>query len=295
MRFTKAHGTGNDFVVLADLDGTIDLTPALVRALCDRRTGIGADGVLRITPTDAGGAVFMDYRNADGSVVEMCGNGVRVVAKHVVDHGLAAPGVDGRLVVDTRAGARPVVVHRGAGGVVERVTVWMGAPAVSATAVALDVPDPAGERHTLEVEHDGRPHVLDVVTVSMGNPHVVTLVDDVAVAPVTTLGPVVETDPRFGEGTNVEFLEVTAPDHARLRVWERGVGETMSCGTGACAALVAAQRLGRLGAAASIDVPGGRLELVHDPDDDPQVRMTGPAVEVAHGELDRAWLAAVRT
>ncbi|MFP5309078.1 MAG: diaminopimelate epimerase [Actinomycetes bacterium] len=294
MRFTKAHGTGNDFVVLADLDGTIDLTPALVRALCDRRTGVGADGVLRITGTDAGGAVFMDYRNADGSVVEMCGNGVRVVAKHVVDHDLAAPDADGRLVVDTRAGARPVAVHRGAGGAVERVTVWMGAPAVSATAVALDVSDPAGGRHTLEVEHDGRRHALDVVTVSMGNPHVVTLVDDVAVAPVTTLGPVVETDPRFGEGTNVEFLEVTAPDHARLRVWERGVGETMSCGTGACAALVAAQRLGRLGTAASIDVPGGRLELVHDPDADPQVRMTGPAVEVAHGELDRAWLAAVR-
>jgi diaminopimelate epimerase len=285
----KAHGTGNDFVVLADLEGSIDLTPALVRALCDRRTGIGADGVLRITATDAGGAVFMDYRNADGGIVEMCGNGVRVVAKHVVDHGLAHPDGDGRLVIDTRAGARPVVVHPGADGLVDRVTVWMGTPDVSAAAVAFDAADPDALVHHLDV--DGM--VLDLVAVSMGNPHAVTLVTDVDSAPVTTLGPRVETDVRFRERTNVEFLQVTAPDHARLRVWERGVGETLSCGTGACAALVAGQRLGRLGSAAAIDVPGGRLEIVHDPDVDPQVRMTGPAVEVASGIVGPAWLAAV--
>ena len=285
MEFTKAHGTGNDFVVLADPDDRLDVPAALVRALCDRHHGLGADGVIRIGAGDGDAEVFMDYRNADGSVVEMCGNGVRVAAKHAVDHGLVAAG-DDVVRVGTRAGVKPVRVHRGDDGRVDRVTVDMGPPVLDAARVPFET-DRDGPEHTVAI--DGREVRLGVA--SMGNPHAVIEVDDVDDAPVTTLGPRLETHHRFPAKVNAGFAQVLGADEIRLRVWERGVGETQACGTGACAAVAVLQRAGRVGERVDVRLPGGTLVVEHT--DGGTVWMTGPAVEVAHGVLDRAWLAAV--
>lgn len=302
MEFTLAHGTANDFVVLADLEDRIELSPRLARALTDRRRGLGGDGVLRIAPGDhgahdrtpgAGGAggdradVFMDHRNADGTAAEMCGNGVRVVAKHVVDHGLVAPADGDTVRIGTRAGVKPVVVHRGPDGLVDEVTVDMGPPVVAPDEVPFKAEDPAALLHRIEVDGD---RTVEVAVVSMGNPHAVLRVDDVGVAPVADLGPRLEIHPRFPARTNVGFAEVVARDTVRLRVWERGVGETAACGTGACAAVVALQRLGRLDDEVAVELPGGRLTIRHS--DGGTVTMAGPAVEIGHGRIDDAWLAA---
>ncbi|HUR51292.1 MAG TPA: diaminopimelate epimerase [Mycobacteriales bacterium] len=253
MRFLKGHGTENDFVLLPDPDGSIVLTKELVRRLCDRRAGIGADGVLRVVPTakepeaaDFVGraAWFMDYRNADGSVAEMCGNGVRVYARYLVMEGLAE---EGELRLATRDGIKDVTVDG------ERITVDMGQAVV-------------GDALTV----DGMP----ATAVDMGNPHAV-----VHVASVEALG---ELDPERRD-LNVEYVEDVAAGHLRMRVHERGVGETRSCGTGACAAVVATVlRTGELrGSTYTVDVPGGRLEVTWG--EDGHVLLTGPAVLVAEG------------
>jgi diaminopimelate epimerase len=253
VRFLKGHGTENDFVLLPDPDGSLVLTKELVRRLCDRRAGIGADGVLRVVPTakepDAAefvgeAAWFMDYRNADGSVAEMCGNGVRVYARYLVMEGLAE---EGELRLATRGGVKDVAVDG------DRITVDMG------TAVV-------GEPLTV----DGMP----ATAVDMGNPHAV-----VHVASVEALGAL---DPERRD-LNVEYVEDVAPGHLRMRVHERGVGETRSCGTGACAAVVATVlRTGETrGSAFTVDVPGGRLEVTWH--EDGHVLLTGPAVLVAEG------------
>ena len=273
MRFVKAHGAGNDFVLLPDLDDRLTLSAGLVTALCARHTGIGADGVIRIAPARAGSDadVFMDYRNADGSVAEMCGNGVRCVAKYVVDRGLVA---DGDVRVDSRAGVKVVsVTERDAAGLVRAVRVDMGAPV------------PGDVRRPLEV--DGS--VVEVTTLSMGNPHAVLLVDDVAAAPVAALGPRIERHPAFPDRTNVEFIAVPAPDHVVGRIWERGVGETQASGTGGSAMAVAAHLLGRAGRRTTVSLPGGDLQVDWGAT---TLHVTGPAVEVAAGTLDDAWLRA---
>ena len=276
----KAHGTGNDFVVLLDLDDRLPLPDRLVRALCDRRTGVGGDGVIRIGAPRSGGDVFMDYRNADGGAVEMCGNGVRVVAKAVVDRGLVTGDV---VAVDTRDGVKQVEVVRAADGRVATATVDMGPPHWAAAEVPVDVDDPQ------EFHLDVAPE-RTWASVSMGNPHALTRVDDVATAPVTTLGPRVEAHPAFPQHTNVEFAHVLGPDEVDLRVWERGVGETQACGTGACATLVVLRAAGLVGDHATIHVPGGDLQVRYAPDDHPGVLLTGPAEEVATLTLDPAWL-----
>ena len=288
MEFTKAHGTANDFVVLTDLEDRIELSAVLVRALTDRRRGLGGDGVIRIGPGGDAADVFMDYRNADGSVVETCGNGLRVVAKHVVDHGLLGSAEGEPIRIGTRAGVNPVSVHLGPDGRVAEVTVDMGPPAFDPADVPFEADDPDALLHVVAVD-DQR---LDVAVVSMGNPHAVTVVDDVAVAPVALLGPQLETHPRFPAKANVGFAQVVADDAVRLRVWERGVGETAACGTGACAAVVALQRLGRLGEEVAVRLPGGTLRVRHSGGG--TVTMTGPAVEVGRGVLDDAWLTAAR-
>lgn len=271
MDFFKAHGTGNDFVVLVDLDDRLDLDDHLVRALCNRRFGVGADGVLRLGASEAGD-VFMDYRNADGSVVEMCGNGVRVVAKHAVDHGI----VEGDTVkVDTRDGVKAVQVHRGQDGTVASATVDMGAPTVSKTEV-------------VEVDDTW----VELVSVDIGNPHAVIRVQDVTTAEVLALGRRLERHDRFPDGVNVEFARVRDDGHVDLRVWERGVGETAACGTGACATQAALRRLDLVGDDVTIHLPGGDLQVRWAGEG--SVEMTGPAVEVASGTLDEAWLAAAR-
>ena len=245
MRFLKGHGTENDFVLLPDLDDQLDLTPELVRRICDRRSGIGADGVLRVVRAEDGGW-FMDYRNADGSIAQMCGNGVRVYARYLVDVGLAH---DGELDLQTRAGTRSVVVDG------DRITVDMGVATV-------------GD----QVEIDGAAGTF----VDMGNPHVV-----VHVASVGGLGVL---DPG-NKDVNVEYVEELGPTHLTMRVHERGVGETRSCGTGACAAVVASTlRTGSgRGVPYDVDVPGGRLVVTWR--EDGHVLLQGPAVIVAEGEL----------
>jgi diaminopimelate epimerase len=247
VRFAKGHGTGNDFVLLPDAEDTLELTPARVRALCDRHTGIGADGVLRVVR--AGERWLMDYRNADGSLAEMCGNGVRVYARWLVDAGWARPG---RVELLTRAGVRAVDVPEQGD-----VTVDMGAPRVG---------EPPAEVWLGTVRSVGTP-------VSMGNPHVVVEVPDVA-------GVAWDGVP---EDVNVEVVQRTGPHGLRMRVHERGVGETLSCGTGACAAVVAAA--GWAGQAPpvsyEVELPGGRLEVAWTGE---TVLLTGPAVIVASGE-----------
>ena len=271
MEFVKAHGTGNDFVVIDDLTGSIEISAAQVRAICDRHFGIGADGVIRIA-RGTSAPFFMDYRNADGSLAEMCGNGVRVVGKYLGDRGLCGTEVD----LETRAGVKRLLLHAGDDGCVDRVTVDMGAPEV----------DQANMLEPIEV--DG--FIYEPARVSMGNPHAVLFVDDVDKAPVTTLGPAVEIHPAFPNKTNVEFVQVLDEGHIRQRTWERGVGETLACGTGACAVAVASQLRGVAGERVTVQLRGGRLELEWTPGG--TVRMTGPAEEVAHGTIGPVLLAA---
>ncbi|MBX6391023.1 MAG: diaminopimelate epimerase [Frankia sp.] len=281
MRFVKGHGTGNDFVIIPDPDGELDLTPGLVRALCDRRTGIGADGVLRVVlcaadPASARHAPvarwFMDYRNADGSLAEMCGNGLRVFARYLVDAGYEPAG---RIRVATRAGVRAADVP--ADG---EVTVEMGPPEI-------------GPLGGVRVSVAGR--TFEATGVSMGNPHAVCFADDLTRADLAALDltrrPEVPAD-AFPAGANVEVV-VGAPDDVAMRVYERGVGETASCGTGACAvAVAAAARAGRgPGVTVGVDLPGGRLTVLWEPE---QVLLRGPAVLVCDGLLRPDWLAAAR-
>ncbi|MBW3661822.1 MAG: diaminopimelate epimerase [Actinobacteria bacterium] len=288
MEITLAHGSGNDFVVIDDRADELDLDAVLVRALCARRTGPGADGVLRIGGGAGDAVVRMDYRNADGSIVEMCGNGLRVIAKYVVDRGLV-PHDDGAFVIATHSGDRPVVARRGSDGRVTEVTVDMG----EAIWAPADVPFDADGSEALDVPLDVDGDQLTVAAVSMGNPHAVVRVDDVDAAPVTTLGPRVEVHERFPKRTNVGFVEVVDRDHIRLRVWERGVGETAACGSAACAAGAALERLGVTDRAVAVDVPGGRLDVVLR--DDGHVLLTGPAVEIVTGTIDDAWLRTATT
>jgi diaminopimelate epimerase len=268
--FIKGHGTGNDFVILPDPDGTLDLTPELVAALCDRHRGIGADGVLRVVrsakhPDAAGYAAeaewFMDYRNADGSIAEMCGNGVRVFTRYLVTHGLGAPD----LPIATRAGVvRAVVVGP------SEITVRMTSPSVygasTATVGALTVPG---------------------VAVDCGNPHLVCALPDLSgldlhVAPGFDAA-------LFPGGVNVEFVSHTGEDlHVRMRVYERGSGETLSCGSGALAVgAVVLREAGLSSGVVTVEVPGGRLSVTHEGDD---WWLAGPAVLVATGEVDVAAL-----
>jgi diaminopimelate epimerase len=269
--YTKGHGTENDFVIIPDPDGSLAADPAWVAAVCDRRAGIGADGVLRAVPTAkmagyehaAGDAAwFMDYRNADGSVAEMCGNGVRVFARYLVTEGLAAAG---RFGVGTRGGVRVVRVPEDAGD----ITVAMGRPRW---------PDAAAR-----IAWHGRES--DSVHVDMGNPHAVVFVADVAEAGELTQPPTWQPAQVYPRGVNVEFVAAVGPQHIAMRVFERGVGETRSCGTGACAAMIAAARRDGAppGTHYTVDVPGGRLTIVERVDG--ELEMSGPAVLVAQGEL----------
>lgn len=270
IEFVKGHGTQNDFVVLPDAGARLDLSEARVVALCDRRRGLGADGVLRVVRPAALGIAsdatwFMDYRNADGSLAEMCGNGLRVFARYLTENRLE-PGSD--FLVGTRAGDREVQVH--ADGT---VTVAMGPARVTGTSVT----SVSGK------EFSG-------IAVDVGNPHLVSLTDDDVAALELTTEPPYDTD-LFAEGVNLEFVNTVAPGQLRMRVHERGVGETRACGTGTVAAVAAALHAdGADSGSATVDVPGGRVTVMVEPG---AATLTGPAEFVAHGELDDAWWAAL--
>jgi diaminopimelate epimerase len=271
--FVKGHGTRNDFVVLPDLDGSVhgDLEPHVVTALCDRRAGIGGDGVLRVLRGDVDGGAewFMDYRNADGTVSEMCGNGIRVFARYLADSGLVDAGsLDGPLAIDTRDGIKLATFCNDG-----EISVDMGTPKV------------AGE---VTVSVDGA--VRSGRKVDMGNPHAVVLVDALADAGELRHPPIFDAAD-YPDGVNVEFVESRGPRHVGMRVFERGVGETWSCGTGACAVVAAAvvDEAERRGGAAGLDLPasyavdvnGGTLTVTWGSDD--HIHLKGPAELVASG------------
>ena len=268
--FLKGHGTGNDFVLLPDLDDELDLSAGMVAALCDRRHGIGADGILRVVPdADEPGLYFMDYRNADGSLAEMCGNGARVFGRYLVDAGLQPAG---RFDIVTRAGRRTLDVPAEGD-----VTVDMG-PAT--------FPGPDGVRVSVD---GGRQ--WPAVPVDLGNPHAVVFVEDLADAGRLLDPPDVQPPTAFPHGVNVEFAVSRGPAHLAMRVHERGSGETQSCGTGACAVFAAARRrdgAAQPGASWTVDVPGGRLRLRQR--DDGGIDLTGPVRIVASGTVDHDWL-----
>jgi len=275
MKFAKYQGIGNDFVMVSDPSDSISLTPALVRSLCDRRFGIGADGVIRVVPSERA-HFFMDYVNSDGSPSEMCGNGVRCVAVFARAEGLTD---DSRIDVDTRAGVKSAEVDG------DRVRVDMGAPIFepSEIPVALDEEGSDALRAKLELDDE----VIEAAVLSMGNPHAVLFVDDASSAPVTTLGPRLEEHPAFPSKANIEFVTVESPDRITMRVWERGARETLACGTGACAAAVAARLLRDTDSKLTVALRGGDLEVqwTGSTTDQQPVFMTGPAVEVFTGKV----------
>ena len=291
MRFAKYHGTGNDFVMVDDLDDRVQLGPAAIASLCDRRFGVGADGLIRVVRGDGGldglsGAdFFMDYYNANGEVAEMCGNGIRCLAKLVYDRGLTA---SHELDIATRAGLKHLLLEIDDGSV-KRVTVDMGPPSLERKAVGMSG-DPTDTFIGQRLEVAGRS--FPATAVSMGNPHCVLFLepaDDLATLDVPRLGSLVENMSELFTGrTNVEFVKPKG-GVLETRVWERGSGETFACGTGACAALVASSLAGFLGREGRVRFPGGELDLLWGEDD--HVMMTGPAVRVYEGELDESWLA----
>ncbi|MFI0899764.1 diaminopimelate epimerase [Streptomyces sp. NPDC020983] len=282
LTFLKGHGTENDFVIVPDPDGLLDLSAAQVARLCDRRAGIGGDGLLRVVRSAAHPEAaaladraewFMDYRNSDGSVAEMCGNGVRVFARYLQCAGLAEPG---DLTLATRAGLRQVhIAKNGDDGTPGGITVDMGRAAF-----------PGGDVTVRVDSHEWR-----ALNVSMGNPHVVVFVADLDDAGGLHQAPAVAPAEAYPAGTNVEFVVDRGPRHVAMRVHERGSGETRSCGTGACAVMVAAARRDGLDPAETghpvtytVDVPGGRLVITENTDG--RIEMTGPAVVVAEGVID---------
>jgi diaminopimelate epimerase len=282
LQLAKYHGTGNDFVMLEDLEDERPLSAELVGALCDRHLGVGADGAIRVTRGTGDADFFMDYRNADGSLAEMCGNGVRCLAKLVFDRGFTR---DTSLKVGTRAGTKHVSIDFREGAVAS-VTVGMGPPAFMRGEIPME--GPADEPFLTEpFEVDGT--TFKASAVSMGNPHLVLFVErDPRDVDVHGLGRRIEHDPRFPSRTNVEFVSVE--DGAlTTRVWERGVGETMACGTGACATLVAANEAGLVPATAEVRFPGGTVIVERT---EREVLLTGPAERVFQATIDDAWLAA---
>ncbi len=303
LEFTKMHGLGNDFAVIDDLSRETNLGAAQVAFLCDRRYGIGADGVILVRPSERPEcAAYMHYVNADGTLAQMCGNGVRCFAKYLVDRGLVQGG-DGYLVADTLAGPKPIRYEVGEDGLMARAAVDMGRPALAPHAVPVDAPSnavsPDGEAYVCEWPVESPWGTFAFTCVSMGNPHAVCFVDDWATVPdslfgnpsdkslstfdVNRIGSFYEPHPLFPGKTNVEFA-CAGSDGIAMRVYERGCGETLACGTGACAVGVAAMLTNRRGRENDVLLPGGALHVVWE--EDGRVMMTGPAVEVFRGAID---------
>ena len=271
-RFTKMHGLGNDFVVIDGVRQTVSLSTAQVRALADRHFGVGCDQLLLLEAPRRPEADFT-YRifNADGGEVEQCGNGARCAARFVHEQGLSDMST---LTFDTLGGLiRPRLLADG------QVEVEMGVPDFEPARVPFEAPAEATD-YPLEVGEQ----TVTVAALAIGNPHAVLRVPDVASAPVGTLGPLIEAHARFPRRVNVGFLQIVSRREGRLRVYERGAGETLACGSGACAAFVAGVRWGLFDAAARLHLPGGALDLAWAGPGTP-VLMTGPAVTVFEGVL----------
>lgn len=273
LRFTKMHGLGNDFVMIDAVSQSVALTPEQVRRLADRRFGIGCDQVLIVERPMRAECDFR-YRifNADGAEVEQCGNGARCFVRFVHDQGLSTKN---EFVVETLGG--DIYPKIDPGGL---VTVNMGVPRFE----PREVPFEASTRQPVyDLDMDGV--AVPITVLSMGNPHAVQVVTDVERAPVTTQGPKIEHHPRFPKRVNAGYMQVQDRSHVHVRVWERGAGETLACGTGACAAVVAGRLRGLLDENVSVRLRGGTLQITWRGEGQP-VMMTGPAVSVFEGEID---------
>ena len=285
IRFTKMQGAGNDFVVLDETQGRLGLSTAQYRFLADRHFGVGADQILTVRPSPAEGVDF-EYviHNADGGEVQQCGNGARCFARFVRDKGLTDKDT---LRVQTQSGViAPRLTPDG------RVTVDMGRPEFDPAKVPFDaaglVPVAQGSGQKWPLALDGQAQAAPVLlaVASMGNPHAVQLVDNVDTAPVAQTGPLIERHARFPERVNAGYLQIVDRAHVRLRVFERGVGETLACGTGACAAVASGIRLGLLDSTVEVETRGGRLTIAWSGQAADSVFMTGPATTLFEGQID---------
>lgn len=281
IHFTKMHGLGNDFILI---DCMLQACPFnneqlvdISKHLCDRRFGVGADQILLLYPSNIADFRMMIF-NADGSEVEMCGNGIRCLAKYIWDRGLSSKNI---LSIETLAG---VIRPEKAG---DMVKVDMGEPIFEAERIPVRINSKLKTQNPkliidYPLQLEGRE--FKITCLSMGNPHAIILVDDVSDFPVTYYGPMIETHPIFPKRTNVEFIQALSEKELRMRVWERGSGETMACGTGASAVVVAANLKGLTGRSVTVHLPGGGLLI--DWAEDNHVYMTGPAVEVFEGIIN---------
>lgn len=272
IKFSKMHGLGNDFVVIDCVSQSINLSRSQYRYIADRRFGIGCDQILLVEPPKSD-AVDFNYRifNADGTEVEQCGNGARCFARFVIDKGLTNKDT---IMVETESGVITLTCHED-----RQVTVNMGIPRLKPSDLPFEA-DNTQESYILDINGQQ----IEVGAVSMGNPHAVLIVDDVENAPVTTTGKVISTHSSFPQGVNAGFMQVLDKSKIKLRVFERGVGETLACGTGACAAVVYGQIKNLLGKQVEVLLKGGRLNIRWDGDKTP-VLMTGPAEFVFEGEI----------
>lgn len=281
VNFTKLEGLGNDFIIIEDLAEKIKPDALLVQKLCDRHFGIGADGLIFVRASREGD-FFMDFYNADGSQAEMCGNGIRCFAKYIYEQGLKS---SSELVINTRAGLKLVELMV-VGQKVKSCRVNMGAPILDSEQIPLN----CSVSKFINKQINLGKRYIRATCLSMGNPHcVIFMPTDVRVNdfPVTSLGPRIETLPLFPQKTNVEFVEVISPNKLMVRVWERGVGETLACGTGACASLVAAYLNGLTGRQAEVRLPGGSLNITWLEKDN-NVYLEGPANQVFSGSFNLA-------
>lgn len=303
LRFDKMHGLGNDFAVFEDWDARIDLLPAQAALLCNRRFGVGADGLIFARESSLEGCrAFMHYINSDGTLAQMCGNGIRCLAKFLVDHGKVAP-EEGSIDIETRAGVRTVRIGRAPDGSFQTAAVDMGVPELDPERIpakcAANAVTAAGVPYVREAPLGTPWGDFAFTLVSMGNPHAVCFIEDWGALPdrafsdprrrgletldMAQIGAYVELSPLFPEKINVEFVEVHELGLA-MRVWERGCGETLACGTGACAVNVAAVLTGRAGRENDVMLPGGTLRIAWQ--DDGHVVMTGPAERSFSGAVD---------
>lgn len=273
LQFTKMHGLGNDFVVIDTLTQNVSLNPDQVRMLANRRFGVGCDQVLLVERARLPGTDFR-YRifNADGNEVEQCGNGARCFARFVRDKGFIEANL---ITVETRAGVISLEVKDDG-----QITVNMGVPVLDPDKIPFQASARALTYRIVAANQQ-----IEISAVSMGNPHAVLRVQDVDTAPVAALGPRIESHNSFPNQVNVGFMQVLDRGAIRLRVYERGVGETLACGTGACAAVVAGRMQGLLDEQVSVELPGGRLIISWAGKEDAPVMMTGPATHVFEGSI----------
>ena len=282
IQFSKMHGAGNDYVYVDAMDGSPLLSVDEIRLLSDRHYGIGGDGIVFLTPaTDPACDLRMRMFNADGSEGDMCGNALRCIAKYTLDRGLSS---NNPLRVETNDGAKTLECHTGQDGLVDQVRVDMGPPKLHTMEIPLNYgKDQAIDIVLAEIAPQIRyADMLRFTAVSMGNPHAVFFVDKISDELVLDLGPQIERLACFPDRVNVEFVQVESPTQCTMRVWERGSGETLACGTGACAVVVAGVLTNRLSRNTTVKLQGGELEIYWD-EAQHSVYKTGPAVQIFDG------------